>query len=86
MRKNEDNRRDNEEWFRNSIACGYVPASIEMFYQHRRECGACKEKAINDGYAVRCPKCEYAGSQIKTHLKKVHKMTDEDQAMRASGV
>lgn len=78
MRKNEDNRRDNDEWFRDSVVCGYVPVSIEMFYQHRRECNSCKEKAINDGEAVRCPKCEYASSQIKTHLKKVHKMTDEE--------
>lgn len=76
MRENEDDKRNNGEWFRNNVICGYKPPSLEMFYLHRRNCISCKEKAILEEEFVKCPKCEYASSNIKRHLNKVHNLTN----------
>lgn len=76
MRQNDSDQRNNGERFRGCLGCDYHPPSLEMFYLHRRNCAFCVEKAIFDGEFVKCPKCEYASSNIIIHLKKIHNLTE----------
>jgi very-short-patch-repair endonuclease len=76
MREDASDKRDNEERFRNCIACDYAPPSLECFYLHRRKCQSCVKKAIEMREFVQCPYCEYASSNIKIHLKKKHLLVE----------
>ena len=72
MRKDVTDKRDNEERFRNCIACEYKPPSLESFYLHRRNCQFCSQKAVEMGEFICCPYCKYSSSNLNEHLKKKH--------------
>lgn len=72
MRQDVADKPDNEERFRDCIACDYKPPSLASFYLHRRNCQLCCKKAIEMGEFIKCPYCEYSSSMINEHLKKIH--------------